>query len=146
VTFESTTVDTGHEQIRNRQPLYLIVGERQVSPCDHDTFGRFKLWVAVNLTSGSVETYAVGAVSIDHWDEQASDDFPHLLNPCECGTYLPIEVEPGPMLASAVGLQADLSRLIRHRADMHPAFHRLFDSMLEMTNLSIDANISLEIR
>ena len=97
---KSTVTDSGPERIRNLQPLYLIVGDQQVSPCDHDTFGRFKLWVADKLTTGNIDIYATNEVSIAHWDDQASDDFPYLLNPCECGTYLPIKIEPSPMFSS----------------------------------------------
>ena len=146
MTAKATISDSGSERIKNLHPLYLIVGDRQVSPCDHETFGRFKLWVANKLTSGNIDIYATSEVSIEHWDDQASDVFPYLLNPCECGTYLPIEIDPCPMFSSAIGLLTDLSRLNQHRDDMEPAFHPLVDSMLAMANLSLEQNIALEIR
>ena len=143
---KSTVTDSGAERIKNLQPLYLIVGDRHVSPCDHETFSRFKLWVADKLTSGKIDIYATSEVSIEHWDDRASEDFPYLLNPCECGTYLPIKIDPCPMFSSAIGLLTDLSRLNRHRDEMEPAFHSLVDAMLEMANLSLEKNIALEIR
>lgn len=146
MTGKSRIAESVPGRIKNLQPLYLIVGDRQVSPCDHETFGRFKLWVADSLTSGSIEIYSASEVSIEHWNEKASDDFPYLLNPCECGTYLPIKIDPCPMFSSAVGLLTDLSRLNQHRDDMEPAFHPLVDTMLEMANLSLEQNIALEIR
>lgn len=146
MTDKYSTADSGAERIRHLQPLYLIVGDRQVSPCDHDTFGRFKLWVADKLTCSNIDIYTSGEVSIEHWDEQASDAFPHFLNPCECGTYLPIEIDPSPMFSSAVGLLVDLSQLDRHRDAMEPAFYPLLDAMFEMANLSIEQNIAMEIR
>ena len=128
------------------QALYLIVGERQVSPCDHAEYSRFKLWIVNKLTGGEVETYQVDSVTIDHWDEKAGNCFPHLLNPCECGTFLPIAVEPGPMLSSAIGLLEDLNRLKQHYSEMEPAFQHLTDVMLEMVQYSLDTNTPLEIR
>jgi len=143
---QSNTVDTTDPINEDRHPLTLIVGDRQVSPCDHATFDRFKLWVARTLTPGEIDTYQADNVSISHWDHTAGDSFPHLLNPCECGTYLPMEVEPGPMLSSAIGLLADLTRLRKHTDAMDPVFRELMIALMEMAELSIEKNIALEIR
>ena len=35
MTANSTSSDIDPERVTNRQPLYLIVGDRKVSPCDH---------------------------------------------------------------------------------------------------------------
>ena len=128
------------------QALNIIVGERKVSPCDHAVYSRFKLWVVSQLTGGEVETYRAESVTIDHWDEKAGNCFPHLLNPCECGTFLPIAVEPGPMLSSAVGLLEDLERLKQHYSEMEPDFQLVSDVLLEMAQFSLDTNTPLEFR
>ena len=97
--------------VKNAQPLNLIVGHHKVSPCDHETFERFKLWVADSLAQREIETYSRDNVVIEHWDNQSGDRYSHLLNPCECGTYLPMEIEPTPMFSSAIGLLSDLNQL-----------------------------------
>ncbi|GEM_PF-1702656 len=132
--------------IKNKHPLYLIVGDEKVSVCDHETFNRFKLWVADKLTEGTVETYQNDNIAIEHMDDEAKSVYPHLLNPCECGTYLPIEVDPCPMLSSAVGLLSDLNQVNQYREKMKPDFVSLMDAMMKMAELSIDKNITLEIR
>lgn len=132
--------------IEQTQPLRLIVGAHAISPCDHETYARFKLWVARTLTEGKIDTYCAGRVSIAHWDDQAGDHYPHLLNPCECGTFLPIDVEPGPMLASAMGLLSDLKRVKSVATSIPPDFSGLIDAMMEMAERSIAANTALEIR
>ena len=128
------------------QALNLVVGDRQVTPCDHALYNRFKSWIVINLTEGEMESYNADAVVIDHWDERAGSQFPYLLNPCECGTFLPIQMEPGPMLSSTVGLLDDLNRLKIHYLTMEPAFQRLVDALLEMANYSVDSSTPLEIR
>ena len=130
----------------NARPLYLIVGEHRVSPCDRATFGRFKLWVATRLGGGKIDHYSAPGVDIEHWDSAAAACSPHLLNPCECGTYLPIEVEPGPMLSSAIGLIEELYHLNQFRDEMEPDFQNLVDGLWKMAQLSIATNGVLEIR
>lgn len=132
--------------IKQSQPVYLIVGEQQVSPCDHETYRRFKLWVVSIFGSGAVDTYQRDNVTIEHWSDEAADSFPHLLNPCECGTFLPIAVEPGPMLSSSIGLLSDMMVLKRYYADMEPGFQNLVDNLITMAELSIEANTAMEIR
>lgn len=132
--------------VKNEEPLYLILGDHKVSPCDHDTFSRFKLWVAKKLTGGKVERYQNEAVVIEHWDDEAQSRFPYLLNPCECGTYLPMEIEAGPMLSSAIGLIRELIHLNQFREEMEPAFRALLDALLEMAERSLETNIAMEIR
>lgn len=128
------------------RPLYLIVGERRVSPCDQGTFGRFKLWVAQKLAGGKIDRYVAPGVEIEHWDDAAAACSPHLLNPCECGTFLPIEVEPGPMLSSAIGLMRELHHLSQFRDEMEPEFQTLSDGLWEMAQLSLATNTVLEVR
>ena len=140
------TVDPTQPINADRHPLTLIVADKQISPCDHATFDRFKLWVAQTLTPGEIDTYQTDNVTISHWDHTAGDSFPHLLNPCECGTYLPMEVDPGPMLSSAIGLLADLNQVRKHTDEMEPIFRELVDVLMEMAELSIEKNIALEIR
>ena len=132
--------------IEQTTPVYLIVGEKQISPCDHETYRRFKLWVVKTLASGTIDTYQEENVTIEHWDEMSADQFPHLLNPCECGTFLPIEVEPGPMMSSSIGLLSDMTALKQHYEKMEPAFQNIVDNLLTMAELSLDTNTALEIR
>ena len=132
--------------IKNKHALYLIVGDEKISVCDHETFNRFKLWVADTLTKGTTETYQHDNVAIEHMDDVAKSTYPHLLNPCECGTYLPIEIDPCPMLSSAVGLLSDLNQVSQYRDEMGTDFAKLMDMMMKMAELSIDKNITLEIR
>lgn len=143
---QSNSVDMAAPINENRHPLTLIVGDRQVSPCDHATFERFKLWVAQTLTPGEIDTYQCNNVTITHWDHAAGDSFPHLLNPCECGTYLPIDVDPGPMLSSAIGLLSELNQLRKHYDEMEPVFRELTDGLMEMAELSLETNTALEVR
>ena len=132
--------------IKQTTPVYLIVGEKQISPCDHETYRRFKLWVVRTLAHGSVDTYEEDNITIEHWDEVSADHYPHLLNPCECGTFLPIEVEPGPMMSSSIGLLADMTALKKHNEKMEPVFQDIVDNLLIMAELSLDTNTALEIR
>lgn len=132
--------------IENKHPLYLIVGEKSVSPCDHATFTRFQRWVVETCTDDEVETNVVGNVCIDHWQEQDSEGYPFLLNPCECGTYMPMEVEPNPMFSSAIGLLSDLNRLKDQSPDMPEPYRQLADAMMEMAELCISTNTTMEIR
>ena len=132
--------------IKQTTPVYLIVGEKQISPCDHETYRRFKLWVVKTLAHGTIDTYQEENVTIEHWDEMAADQFPHLLNPCECGTFLPIEVEPGPMMSSSIGLLSDMTALKPHYEKMEPDFQNIVDNLTAMAELSLDTNIALEIR
>jgi len=127
-------------------PLTLIVADKRISPCDHATFERFKLWVAQTLTPGEIDTYQADDVTISHWDHAAGDRFPHLLNPCECGTYLPMDVEPGPMLSSAIGLLSDLGQLRKYEEKMEPEFCKLMNALMKMAELSLETNTALEIR
>lgn len=132
--------------IQQIQPLYLIVGEQRVSPFDHQTYRRFKLWVASTFGRGNIETFDQENITIEHWDEQAADPYPNLLNPCECGAFLPMEVDPGPMLSSAIGLLSDMTALKCHYDKMKPAFQNIIDQLCVMAELSIDTNTTLEIR
>ncbi len=132
--------------IKNEHALFLIVGDEKISICDHETFNRFKLWVAEKLTQGTVETYQYKNFSIEHIDDEAKSAYPHLLNPCECGTYLPLEIDPCPMLSSAIGLLRDLTHLNQYRDEMEPDFVSLMDAMIKMAERSLDKNIALEIR
>ena len=83
---------------------------------------------------------------IVHWDDQAAAAFPHLLNPCECGTFLPIDVEPGPMLGSAMGLISDLQYLRRAAPEIPAEFCALVEALMVMADRSITTNTPLEIR
>jgi hypothetical protein len=130
----------------NERPLFLVVGDQRRSPCDHETFQRFKLWVAESLAESTIDRYASGGVRIEHWDARATQPFPCLLNPCECGTYLPMEVEAGPMFSSAIGLAREIASVNRFRDKADPAFHGLIDALREMAELSLDTNTVLEIR
>ena len=132
--------------IENTHPLYLIVGEKSVSPCDHETFTRFQRWVVETCTEAKVDTYIEGNVSIDHWQQQTEDGYSYLLNPCECGTYLPMEVDPNPMFSSAIGLLSDLRRLQNQSKSIPEAYRKLIESMMQMAELSLDSNTTLEIR
>ena len=134
------------DSIKNEHALFLIVGDEKISTCDHETFNRFKLWVAEKLTQGTVYTYQYDNVSIEQMDDVAKSAYPHLLNPCECGTYLPLEIDPCPMLSSAIGLLRDLTHLSQYRDQMEPDFVGLMDAMMKMAELSLDKNIALEIR
>lgn len=127
-------------------PLSIIVGSCCISPCDHETYARFKLWAAKSVSEGTIDTYCAGVVSIAHWDDRAGAQYPHLLNPCECGTFLPIEIEPGPMLASAMGLLSDLQRLKTLPTAMPAEFEPLVDAMMGMAEHSLATNTALEIR
>jgi hypothetical protein len=138
--------DDPAERLGASQPLHLIVGVDRLSPCDHDTYAQFKLWIARTLTSGTTDCYAAGCVSIAHWNDQAASEYPHLLNPCECGTFLPIDVEPGPMLGSALGLLSDLHRLKGVASEIPAEFIPLVEALMEMAELSIATNAPLEIR
>lgn len=132
--------------IAQAHPLHVIVGTHCITPCDHDTYACFKLWVARALTEGTIETYRAGHVSIAHWDDSAAAGYPHLLNPCECGTFLPVDIDPGPMLASAVGLLSELHRLKNLSTTIPAEFGRLIDAMMEMAERSLATNTALEIR
>lgn len=142
----ASSAGTDAEPVMNAQPLHLIVGDHERSPCSHETFRRFKLWIAKTLTRGTIDTYRRDDVTIEHWDEEAGRAFPHLLNPCECGTYLPIEVEPGPMLSSAIGLTRELAHLKQHADEIAPEFRPLIDALLDMAQRSLETNTALEIR
>ena len=137
---------TETDKITSSRPLHLIVGDHKISPCSYDTYAQFKLWVVKTLTKGEIDTYSEGSVLITHWDEQAGDTFPHLLNPCECGTFLPIDVEPGPLLSSAIGLLSDLNKLKRIDRTMPQEYRDLIDTMMDMAERSLSSNMPLEIR
>jgi len=139
-------VPDANELIENTHPLYLIVGDKSVSPCDHTTFRRFQLWVVDKLTDGEIDNIREGIVSIDHWDERAGEKYPYLLNPCECGTYLPIEVDPNPMFSSSIGLLAELKQLVRESTPVPDGFQELVDAMTNMAQHSINTHAALEIR
>ncbi len=143
---EAGQSDVASVGIAQTHPLSVIVGAHRMSPCDYDTYARFKLWVAATLTDGTIDTYRAGNVSIAHWDDSAGAQYPHLLNPCECGTFLPIEIEPGPMLASAIGLLSDLHRLKNNPAAIPAEFNGLIDSLMQMAERSLATNTALEIR
>jgi len=138
--------DEANAGVALSQPLHLIVGAHSMSPCDHETFARFKHWVVETLTEGTIDTYCAGGVSIAHWDERAGAQYPHLLNPCECGTFLPIDVEPGPMLSSAIGLLSDLHRLKAGPTPLPTEFTGLVDALMDMAERSLATNMALEIR
>ena len=57
----------------NKTPLTLSVGERRLSPCDHETFGRFKLWVAEKLAGARIDRYQSESVTIEPARPVASD-------------------------------------------------------------------------
>ncbi len=132
--------------VKNAQPLNLIVGHHKVSPCDHETFERFKLWVADSLAQREIETYSRDNVVIEHWDNQSGDRYSHLLNPCECGTYLPMEIEPTPMFSSAIGLLSDLNHLKDHSENTPAEYAAIVDAMMQMAELSLATNTALEIK
>jgi len=113
--------------INNERALFLIVGNEKISTCDHETFNRFKLWVADKLTKGTLATCQYNNISIEHVDDDAKSTCPHFLTPCDCGTYLPIETDPCPMLASSMGLLSELTRLNKYRNEMEPAFVLLME-------------------
>ena len=132
--------------VRNAHPLNLIVGDHKVSPCDHETFDRFKLWVAGSLAQREIETYSRDNVVIEHWDNQGTDLYPHLLNPCECGTYLPMEIDPTPMFSSAIGLLSDLNHL-KDQSEHTPAeYAAIIGALMQMAELSLETNTALEIK
>ena len=138
--------DSATSGIPQTQPLTLIVGEHRISPCDHETYRLFKIWAAKTHADGTIDVYRAGNVSITHWDDRAADRYPHLLNPCECGAFLPIEVEPGPMLGSAVGLLSDLNQLKSASNSMPLEFDGLVTAMMQMAEESLATNKVLEIR
>ena len=134
-------------QSERDRPLFLIVGDHQVSPCNHEVFQSFKLWVAQVLAQAGIETYRAPGVTIRHWDEKGRQSFPHLLGHCDCGTYLPLEdVDPGPMLASAPRLLKELERVAGHRDAMAPEHRDLLDALVHMTQQCMARNLPLEIR
>ncbi len=138
--------DLVSESERNRQ-LYLIVGNHQVSPCNHEVFQNFKLWVATTLALSSIEIYRAPGVTIRHWDERGAAMFPHLLGHCDCGTYLPFDdVEPGPMLASAPRLLKELEKVNLHSEAMAPEHRDLLDALMHMAQQCVERNLALEIR
>ena len=117
-----------------------------MSPCDHETFVRFKLWVVKTLTDGKIDCYSSGSVVIEHWDDTACASFPNLLAPAEIGTYLPVDVDLCPMLSSAVGLISELESLRQYRDQMEPAFVTLIDVLLKMAACSVKQQQPMEIR
>ena len=126
--------------------LYLIVGDETISPCDHHTFASFKLWLARNSeASGQIDIYARDNIEITHWDDGIGSQFPYLLNPCECGTFLPMEVCENPMVSSSIGLLSDLVK-IKNDVDVPSEFKELLEAMMVMAEKSIDLNLALEIR
>lgn len=131
---------------KNTHALNLIVGDRKETPCDHETFEKFKLWVAGSLAQKSIETYRRDDVVIEHWDDQSGDRYPHLLNPCECGTYLPMEIEPTPMFSSAIGLLSDLNELKTNAGAIPAEFDAIIDTMMRMAEFSLATNTALEIK
>jgi len=127
--------------------LTLIVGERRMTPCSHATFRRLQIWLVDNLTPGSVDVDRRDGADVIHIDDAARAAFPHLLNPCECGTYLPLpDIEPGPMLSSAVRLREELARLDQHRAGMGPELCALVEAIAAMADHSLATHTPLEIR
>lgn len=135
------------QDLASNRPLYVIVGQRREIPCSHDTFRRFQHWVATNFTDGAVETYSAEGLRIEHLNATAREHFPHLLNPCECGTYLPLPgIEAGPMLSSAVALRWELES-IAVRGDTIPyEFRDLLVVLRQMCDLSLATATALEIR
>jgi len=132
--------------VENDHPLYLVVGDHRASPCDHETFARFKLWVVKTLTDGKIDCYSSESVVIEHWDDVARAHFPNLLAPAEIGAYLPIDVDPSPMISSAVGLIGELESMQQYREQMEPAFLTLMDAILEMAAYSVKQQQPMEIR
>ena len=132
--------------IEQSQPVYLIVGQQQVSPCDHETFTRFKLWLVKTLTDGKIDRYSNEGVVIEHWGDATHTDFPNLLAPAEIGTYLPIDVDPCPMFSNTKGLIGELESLQQLRDQMEPVFLSLIDAMLEMAACSVKLQQPMEIR
>ena len=133
-------------RIENDHPLYLVVGDQRVSPCDHETYARFKLWVAETLTDGKIDCYTGESVVIEHWDDTTYTRFPNLLTPAEIGTYLPIDVDPCPMLSSTEGLIGEIDSLQPYRDRMEPAFRTLMDAIREMAACSVRQQQPMEIR
>ena len=134
------------ESERERQ-LYLIVGDHRVSPCNHEVFHAFKLWVAQVLARSAIDTYRGPGVTIRQWDEKGARMFPHLLGHCDCGTYLPMkDVDAGPMLASATKLLEELEQVVVHRNAMAPEHRDLLDALMHMTQQCMERNLPLEIR
>jgi len=132
--------------VKNTHPLNLIVGDYRVSPCDHQTFDGFKLWVAKSIAQREIETYSRDNVVIEHWSGRSESRYAHLLNPCECGTYLPMEIEPTPMFSSAIGLLSDLNHLKEFSEDMPASYRAIVATMMQMAELSLDTNTALEIK
>ena len=82
-------------------PLSVIVGAHRISPCDYETYARFKLWVAATLTDGTIDTYRAGDVSIAHWDDSAGAHYPHLSTPANAAHFCrskssPVRCLPAP--------------------------------------------------
>ena len=127
-------------------PVRLIVGDVSKVLCDHQEFLSFKEWSIKVTSSAALDTYKVDNVTIVHWDEEGARDLPHLLNPCECGTFLPLDVEPGPMLSSSIGLLQDLQNLKASVKEIPTPYQELISLMMEMAELSIAQNQALEIR
>ncbi|MGH6893182.1 MAG: hydrogenase maturation protease, partial [Dongiaceae bacterium] len=138
--------DMVSESERNR-PLYLIVGSCEISPCSHEVFQQFRLWVARELAQATIHTYQAPGVTIRHWDDKGREAFPHLLGHCDCGTYLPLnDIDPGPMLASAPKLLEELERVHMHHDAMAPNHRILLQALMQMTRRCIEARIPLEVR
>lgn len=95
--------------------------------------------------TGQIDVYSKDEVTISHWDKNIDKQFPYLLNPCECGTFLPIEVCENPMVSSTIGLLSDLAR-IQKDVKIPKDFKKLFETMISMAEKSIDRNLTLEIR
>ena len=127
-------------------PVWIIVGDVNKVLCDHQQFQSFKEWMVKVTSNAALDTYKSDNVKIVHWDEEGASELPHLLNPCECGTFLPLEVEPGPMLSSSMGLLQDLQNLKASVKEIPTPYQDLISLMMEMAELSIAENEALEIR
>ena len=127
-------------------PVRIIVGDFNKVLCDHQEFLRFKEWTIKVTSRGTLDTYKSDNVTIVHWDEEDARKLPHLLNPCECGTFLPLDIEPGPMLSSSMGLLQDLQNLKATVKEIPTPYQELMSLMMEMAELSIAQNKALEIR
>ena len=126
--------------------VWIIVGDVNKVLCDHHEFRHFKEWMVKVTSNAALDTYTSDNVKIVHWDEEGARKLPHLLNPCECGTFLPLEVEPGPMLSSSMGLLQDLQNLKASVKEIPTPYQDLISLMMEMAELSIAENEALEIR
>jgi len=131
----------------SEKPLKLIVGEYCLAVGNYSTYEKFRAWVVNEFTPMADDAYcepgAVGQV----FEDAAHATFPHLLDPCECGIYLPLaDIEPGPMLASAVGLHDELVRVGSHRKQMDPDIRAFFDALVAMTERCLELQQPLEIR